>query len=155
MGTSEDDFNNKTMSFELNQSQKDHINSIFEVLDEDGDGSINADDVKRVFEHVGGNPSEDKLTSMFGEYGNSITREQFISITGMRLLIATEGNLMNETCQLNGNNTEVPMTTMRQQLRDGGSDDPEQEFREIWKLFSNGNTFHLQRFLDSVSAESK
>lgn len=155
----------KSITFnQLNQDYISKLKDAFQMIDDDGDGIIQHNDLKKILQNVGKNVADEDVENMLKKANGSdsgISFPEFLS-----LMSSTTGEFPEEEelieCLQNisdvqDSNMNITIDTLIKQLKEAGFENPEEEFDKIFKTFSskqqttNQILFKGQQFLNTIS----
>lgn len=154
-----------SVSLNFSQLSQDHIKKLkdaFQMIDVDGDGSINRDDLRSMLESIGKPYSDevlDKMLSRNGKIVESIGFPEFLSLmSDLSGEFPEETELLECMRNLSGNNdVHISLDELIKTLKEAGFKDPENEFAKIFKNFTSTQKttstkiFKGDNFLNSIS----
>ena len=148
---------------QLTQDQIKRLKDAFLLIDEDGDGSITTEDLRKALKGVGKSPTDEELSSMLGQVksaGNEgIKFPEFLTLMGgLTDEFVDDEEIMSCFKDFMADGTgRVSVDELVKYLKEAGYDDPETRFAKVFDVFSafqktTGETvFRTEQFLNTIS----
>lgn len=155
--------NSESLSFShLTQAHINKLKDAFQMIDQDGDGSISQDDLNKVFHSIGKQMSDAQLQKMLqneeSERENSIMFPEFLSLMSSTIGEFPEDNEIADCLKsLSGNDgLQISLEELFIHLKEAGFQNPEKEFEKLLKEFSSNHqsgekVFKGEQFLNTIS----
>ncbi|EDO19251.1 hypothetical protein Kpol_1050p111 [Vanderwaltozyma polyspora DSM 70294] len=139
----------------------DRLKVAFQMIDDDGDGSITKEDLKKTFKTLGVTIGENELDGMLnsGGVGEEVSFPEFLRVmSGSFEQFSSkkelEDSFKNISSESDGNVSQQELTM---HLKEAGFQDAESQFSEITKHYGGGDKkngkFKSELFLNSIGNE--
>lgn len=144
----------------------ERLKNAFQMIDDDGDGSITEDDLSKIFKSLDINMESKDLKAMLSmnSKDHNISYPEFLTLMSNSInRFPNRSELENALSILSKNKDDrelnIPKDEIINSLKEAGFQDPEGEFQDILKNFSsdkqkaNEGDFKGKRFLNTIADE--
>lgn len=158
--------NQRSDSVSFNQLTQDQIKRLkdaFLLIDEDGDGSITTEDLRKALKSVGKSATDEELSLMLGQVKSAETEgikfPEFLTLMGgLTDEFSDDEEIVNCFKDFMTDGTgRVSVDELVKYLKEAGYDNPETRFARVFDVFSSlqkatGETiFRAEQFLNTIS----
>lgn len=142
----------------FSQAQIQRMRDAFQFMDEDGDGTVSKDDLKKMYSSLGTTRTDEQIESMLTAGNGDLTFPEFLTVMGERLGFFPEEQEILEAlrtfCSDAGEDLNINAEELRNYLMDAGF----KESKILDEILSQFCTTHLsgerifkgQKFLETV-----
>ncbi|CCH59333.1 hypothetical protein TBLA_0B04980 [Henningerozyma blattae CBS 6284] len=149
----------RSISFDnLSQDFIEKMKDAFQVIDENGDGSITESDLKKVYNDLGKKVDDKFLSNMLKD--GPLSFPEFLTMMGKKTSsFASKTELVEcfKAFMPDDGRTTIDQEELIQYLKFAGIEDPSTQFADIFNNFTSYSqteqktVFHSQHFIDSIT----
>ncbi|EEB06622.1 myosin II regulatory light chain Rlc1 [Schizosaccharomyces japonicus yFS275] len=138
---------------QLTTSQIQELKEAFALLDKDGDGVVDRDDLKSMLTSLNQDASDEALDQMLSEVNPPINLASFLTAIGSMLCkISPRADLMEAFYTIEDTQSgKMSLRSFEEALSRSGSDIKGSELEDVIRPYTNHGTFYYEKFVNAIA----